>query len=96
MTAGADDDDFDWKHYQHGMKEYRQKRHSDWKQESTAVIQASGIQHRITNGGETILFRQPGKPSVDFYPSTGRARINGNGARSFGGAAQFLAWYAKQ
>ncbi|WP_454691178.1 hypothetical protein [Achromobacter aloeverae] len=91
-----DDDDFDWKAYQQAMKEDRQARHSRWKQDNTAAIAASGIPHRSTNNGETILFRQPGKPKVDFYPSTGRARIDGTAARSFGGARSFLAWYAKQ
>lgn len=95
-AAGRLDDDDDWHAFGTAMKEARQERHAQWKRDSTAEIAASGISHRITNGGETILFREVGKPKVDFFPSTGRARINNGPARSFGGAARFLTWYRKQ
>lgn len=93
MSAGDDDD---WRGFSQHMKDQRKARHAQWKAEATAAIAASGIPHRMANNGETILFREAGKPRVDYYPSTGRATINGSAARSFGPAAQFLAWYRKQ
>ncbi len=48
--------------------------------------------------GATVLFREAGKPRVDFYVSTGGWRVVGAGASRMkrGGARAFLAWYAKQ
>lgn len=48
--------------------------------------------------GATALFREPGKPRVDFYVSTGGWRVVGAGAsrRMRGGARAFLAWYREQ
>lgn len=79
------------------MKAHTQARHAEWKQKNMAVLGESGAIFTVTNHGETLLFRQPGKPKVDFYPSTGRWRIVGATSKTFSGGAQsFLNWYAKQ
>lgn len=72
------------------------ERHADWKKENTAIISRSGIPFRSANNGEAILFRQPGKPKVDFYPSTGRWRIPGRKGIFGGGAENLLSWYGSQ
>jgi hypothetical protein len=48
--------------------------------------------------GASVLFREHGKPRVDFFLSTGRWRVVGAGASRLmsGHARAFLAWYAKQ
>jgi len=78
------------------MRAATRDRHAEWKRNNTAVLQASGISFTITNASETFLFREPGKPKVDFYPSTGRWRVAGQSRTFSGGAAKFLDWYAKQ
>jgi hypothetical protein len=72
-------------------------RHREWKDENTDVIRSSKIPHRSTNNGESLVFREPGKPKVDFYPSTGRWRVVSGQGRTMGGhAMKFLEWYAEQ
>jgi hypothetical protein len=78
------------------LDDLRKERHRDWKAENLDVLRTCGIPYSIVNNGETVLFRERGKPKVDFYPSTGRWRNVGPKARTFGGGAmQFLEWYAK-
>lgn len=44
------------------------------------------------------MFRESGKPKVDFYPSSGKWKVAGIGGGTMmeGGAETFLTWYAKQ
>lgn len=78
------------------MKAHKQQQHADRNQKNMAALNASGHKFTETNYGETILFREPGKPKVDFYPSTGRWRVAGMSKTFRGGAEVFLRWYAKQ
>lgn len=81
------------------MRGARQERHREWKRANMAVLEAAGVEFRGTNDGETLLFRERGKPKVDFYPSTGRWRVSGdptNTRTMGGGAGKFLEWYATQ
>lgn len=75
------------------------RRQRGWKRENLTALEASGLRYETANNGETLLFREPGKPRVDFYPSTGRWRVVGvstpQPARG-GGARNFLRWYARQ
>jgi len=48
----------------------------------------------ISDRGGTILFRFPGKPKADFYPTKNKWR-KGN-AIYRGDAKKFLDWYVKQ
>jgi hypothetical protein len=79
------------------MKELKKERHQEWWNDNVNVIKASGIPHTFTNNGESILFREKGKPKVDFFPSTGRWRVVSGNARTMGGhAAKFIEWYNQQ
>jgi hypothetical protein len=49
------------------------------------------ISYRIVNSGSTYLFREDGKPKVDFYPGTGRWKVKNKMYK--GGAEKFLHWY---
>lgn len=78
------------------MKAHRQQKHADWKERNTEILLRSNLTLTIKSGGESILFRESGKPKVDFYPSTGRWRVAGKKETFRGGAESFLRWYAKQ
>lgn len=78
------------------MPYLNQEKHYEWNEEHTRIFQESGLQFRIVNNGESILLREPGKPKVDFYPSTGRWRVAGVKQTYRGGAKAFMAWYQKQ
>ena len=75
------------------MKRDRQDRHARMHSENREVINACGIP--FTDLGEALLFRERGKPKVDFYPSTGRWRVPSDRQTHRGGARAFLQWYAK-
>jgi len=80
------------------MRAATKQRHADWKKANMEILGASGAIFTVTNCGETLMFRMSGKPKVDFYPSTGRWRVVGNGQQRpmSGGAQKFLNWYAEQ
>lgn len=64
----------------------------------TRVLAESGLKFTSSNDGENLMFREPGKPKVDFYPSSGRWKVAGIGGGKVmeGGVKVFLDWYAKQ
>jgi hypothetical protein len=70
-----------------------QARHARAKAQNLATLHSSGL--LFTERDEAILFREPGHPKVDFFPSTGRWRIPGEKLTYGGGAGPFLDWYAK-
>lgn len=77
------------------MRNAKQLRHAAWKAENTALLEASGIPFTSTNNGEALLFREWGRPRIDFYPSTGKWRVDN--VRTYGGhATKFLQWYKEQ
>lgn len=78
------------------MRAATQQRHADRKERNTETLLRSNLTLTIKSGGEVILFREQGKPKVDFYPSTGRWRIPDKNKTFRGGAESFLRWYAKQ
>lgn len=94
-SCGCEDDDDDMAATYKAMNDEKRKRHAEWKTINMAALDKSGIPYRKASE-ETILFRQPGKPKVDFYPSTGRWRVAGQSQTMRGGAAALLAWYNKQ
>ena len=76
------------------VKAETKARHARWHAQNRAILETSGLAY--TDKGEALLFRNPGKPSCDFYPSTGRWKVNdGNGTMHRGGARAFLTWYAR-
>ena len=82
-------------------EEYWKKRMAN-KKERRKILYNDNLDFLIENMSgrfqikETVLlFRENGKPKVDFYPHTGRWQIpNKNELRS-GGAEDFLKWYNK-
>lgn len=88
----------DWEGFGSAMRAEKQARHADWYAENMAALRASGV--RFEERPTSVLFREPGKPRVDFYPHTGRWRVvgapNGPTRPLSGGAKRFLEWYAKQ
>lgn len=74
------------------IRHEKQQRHASNYERNRAILDAAGISY--TDKGETLLFREAGKPKVNFYPSTGRWHAD---KRLYdGGAKAFLSWYAKQ
>jgi hypothetical protein len=45
---------------------------------------------------QCLAIRIPGKPFVDFWPSTGKWMKCGGQSATSGGAEAFLRWFAKQ
>lgn len=81
------------------MREHQRQENQQNKETNLAALQQGGVAFKSTNFGETLVFREAGKPKVDFYPSTGRWRIVGdpqNKRTMRGGAAAFLTWYEQQ
>jgi len=75
----------------------KQGRHAKMKADNTAALEASGVQFTSSNAGETLLFREEGKPKIDFYPSTGRWCVANKKEQIYsGGAQRFLCWYRQQ
>lgn len=83
------------------LRALRQDRHAKWREENLATLRKSLVPFAMRE--TACLFREKGKPWVDFYPHTGRWRAVGpnlaeklKGKVFRGGAQAFLAWYAKE
>ena len=75
----------------------KKKQHEKWFQINTRILKESRTP--FTEHDTVYLFRVDGKPSVDFYPHTGRWKKNtGSGKKKMfrGGAKAFLNWYERQ
>jgi hypothetical protein len=92
----ADNDDAAmWREH----RQRQQARHWENYQRNLDVLAASGIPFVLRE--TSCLFRQDGKPKVDFFPHTGRWRTVGmkspqSSRPMSGGAEAFLIWYARQ
>ena len=76
-------------------KQLKQARHAKLFELNHAILKASGYKYETKP--TALLFREGGKPSVDFYPHTGRWKDNSDKNRMHkGGAAKFLDWYIKR
>ena len=83
-------------------EEYWKKRMAN-KKERRKILYNDNLDFLIENMAgrfqikETVLlFRENGKPKVDFYPHTGRWRVPDKNELRSGGAEDFLNWYDKQ
>ena len=78
------------------LRDCRKDRHAEWHAKNMTALRASGL--RFVERETAVLFREVGKPRVDFYPHTGRWRVVGVGKTKTmrGGAKAFLAWYSRQ
>ncbi len=90
------DDDDGMTEFWRDVREARKTKHQEMKEQNTRLLTEAGIAFREVNQGENLLIREPGKPNVDFYPSTGRWRIPQKNQTYSGGAQAFLSWYNKQ
>lgn len=75
------------------MTKDKKDRHSAWCEHNIEILSVRMAGRYIQH--ETVcLFREQGKPKVDFYPHTGRWK---SGTKMYrGGANAFCAWYDKQ
>jgi hypothetical protein len=78
-------------------------RHRRIAEKNLRILCANGLRFEVRKSpdgllGASALFREPGKPRVDFYLSTGRWRVGGASASRTmrGGARGFVAWYARR
>lgn len=74
------------------LRAYRKENHEKWYSENMRVLSESGLSMMVHE--TAVLFREPGKPKIDFYPHTGRWKAGNKMMR--GGAKAFLAWYHRQ
>ncbi len=84
----------DMKEHFNALREYNGMRRDKRLELNISILEKSGLIYSVTSNG-TMLFRETGKPKVDFYPSTGRWRIVNRKAMK-GGATSFINWYKKQ
>ena len=79
------------------VRRAKQDRHAARFVANVAILKASKLV--FIERSTALLFREEGKPAVDFYPHTGRWRKIGLGpaynATMGGGAQAFLEWYNK-
>ena len=79
------------------MRKITKKRHQAFYKLNHELMKAQKFfAYTVRNSGETLCFRIPGKPRVDFYPSTGRWRNLETKIMHRGGGVAFLNWYHKQ
>ncbi len=75
----------------------QQERHAKWGEYNLRKLTEAGLNFRYVPQSGVLLFREEGKPSINFYINTGRWRVNGVEAETMGGGAQkFLRWYKEQ
>ena len=76
------------------IKRDRQERHlNDHKKNMHILNQLLLGRYQVKNQGECCIFREIGKPNVDFDPSTGRWRVYGQKRTLRGGGYSFVQWY---
>ena len=78
------------------MQKHKKDTHSRWKSENLKAIVESKIPCTIKD--EVILFREQGKPKVDYYQSSNSWKHirKSNNRMMYGNAIKFLNWYIKQ
>jgi hypothetical protein len=63
-------------------------------EKNTKDLDAAGIPYTVKNDGYMYAIRVPGKPRIDFYPTTNRWRVDGE--TMYGPAKRLIGWYKKQ
>lgn len=78
------------------MRKHKKETHARYKSENMRVIADSKIPCTVKD--EVILFREHGKPKVDYYPSSNSWKHikKPNNRMMYGNAVRFLNWYKKQ
>lgn len=78
------------------QNEEKRRRHRTWNVENHTALKNSGLKYEKSNNGQECLFRESGKPVVNFYPSTGRWYLPHENRTMKGGAEKFIEWYRGQ
>jgi hypothetical protein len=79
------------------MKDERRARRQAASIRNVLAIGSSGIACEYRRAENVYLFREQGKPSCDFYPASGKWKVNGQKvAWKYGGGESFINWYRKQ
>ena len=79
------------------MKEDKKERSKKNYDSNMPILDGCEFKHEIRNQGSVYLFRHPGKPKVDYYPTKNSWRIVGSKPRKMNGTANdFLNWYRRQ
>ena len=84
-------DEKDWNDHNKSKRE----RHRKWYSRNLDFL-IENMAGRFQIKETVLLFRENGKPKVDFYPHTGRWRVPDKNELRSGGAEDFLNWYDKQ
>lgn len=56
-------------------------------------LNSNGLTYSLSANGDIAIFRQPGKPTVDFYLRKNRWKVRGAKKTTFGTVEEFIAWY---
>jgi hypothetical protein len=78
------------------MRENKKENHARFKESNIKNIIDSKIPCTIKD--EVVLFREQGKPHIDYYPSSNRWKVikKPNHKMMYGNAIKFIVWYEKQ
>ncbi|MHB9110429.1 MAG: hypothetical protein ACYDCO_25535 [Armatimonadota bacterium] len=80
------------------MRKARQASHQRNYEQNMAILRQSGL--KFEERSTSVLFREYGKPRVDFFPHTGAWRLvgkpTGKPLTYSGGASRFISWYRQQ
>jgi len=82
-------------------REHKQERHQLKYSENTERVfdhfGPEGMHWQWNSDKTAMMFREKGKPKVDFFPHTGRWKVGGPKQEVLsGGAGKFQLWYEKQ
>lgn len=81
--------------HQPSEEEERQRQEFLYKQ-GVETLEEAGVPFTVTPQGQCLQLREPGKPSVDFYPVASRWKTINSKNFMTGNAERFLAWYRSQ
>lgn len=56
------------------------------------ALRKSGLTFSETNSGDILVFRERGKPTVEFYARRSRWKVRGRSATQFGSTTAFIEW----
>lgn len=59
---------------------------------SIETFRKAGLGFVAVRGGDVLVFRTPGKPTVDYFPARGRWKVRGQKKTTHGTATEFVAF----
>ena len=87
-----------WEEDKQRKREEARERRAKRLEENLKLLRESEFVFETRNDSTVLLFRIPGKPMVDYYPSTNTWRTVGGDkqVKKFGRAPKFLKWFRAQ